>query len=81
MLVDGTVGGQTIFAPPTPQIDGTLVKIPLVHQALVFDPTRNRHYASIPGSVPSNGNRIAMWTQTPVQSATRQRWWVLTRLP
>ena len=42
-----------------PQPDGTLVKLNLTHNALVFDASRNRYYASIPGSVGITGNSIA----------------------
>lgn len=76
VLTDGNVGGKKLFAPksdgtPTsgsvggktplePTIDGTLTKIALLHNALVFDRTRGRYYASVPGSVAANGNRIAV---------------------
>lgn len=56
VIAGGTVAGTTLFAPP---LDGTLLKISLVHNALVFDATRQRYYASIPGSVVGNGNSIA----------------------
>lgn len=55
-ITGGQVGGSTLFVAPP---DGTLNKITLTHNALVFDAGRNRYYASIPGSVPGNGNRIA----------------------
>lgn len=54
VLTGGSVGGQTLFGP-----DGTVINVPLVHNALVYDRTRNRYYASVPGSVPLTGNRIA----------------------
>jgi len=52
----GTVSGRTLFTT-TP--DGTVVNVPLVHSALVYDSVHNRYYASIPGSVPVRGNSIA----------------------
>lgn len=55
-IASGSVGGMTLF---TPQPDGTVTKLSLTHNALVFDATRNRYYASIPGSVTGNGNSIA----------------------
>ncbi len=56
-LRSGVVAGQTLFQPPP---DGNLKKIPLTHTALVFDAPRQRYLASIPASVPSVGNRIAI---------------------
>jgi hypothetical protein len=56
VIASGTVGGAALFAAPP---DGTLRKLELVHNALVFDASRNRYYASIPGSVVGNGNSIA----------------------
>ena len=55
-IASGSVGGTALF---TPQPDGTLVKLNLTHNALVFDASRNRYYASIPGSVGITGNSIA----------------------
>ncbi len=55
-IASGTVGGTTLFEPPP---DGTVTKLTLTHNALVFDATRNRYYASIPGSVAGTGNSIA----------------------
>ncbi|MBC7954622.1 MAG: hypothetical protein H7Y33_01960 [Cytophagales bacterium] len=62
VLTGGTVGGLVLFGA-----DGAVMNVPLVHNALVFDRTRNRYYASVPGSVPLNGNRIA--TIDPVTGA------------
>jgi hypothetical protein len=45
--------------PPPAVLDGTPYDVPLVHNALVYDPVRERYYASIPGSVPGVGNTIA----------------------
>jgi hypothetical protein len=56
LLVSGAVGGKTLFEPDA---DLAVVKVALVHRALVFDSTRSRYYASIPGNVLANGNRIA----------------------
>lgn len=56
VIASGTVAGTALFQPP---LDGTLRKLPLVHNALVFDAARQRYYASIPGSVVGNGNSIA----------------------
>lgn len=50
-LTGGMVAGVSVFA-------GT--RLPLVHNALVYDRVHNVYYASIPGSVPINGNRIAI---------------------
>jgi hypothetical protein len=47
-----------ISAPP-PVLDGSFVDVPLAHNALVYDSVRNVYYASVPGSVIGNGNRIA----------------------
>ncbi|AKJ31903.1 hypothetical protein AAW51_5212 [Caldimonas brevitalea] len=57
VLVAGTVGGEALFVPKP---DGKVQKIALVHNRLVFDAQRNRYYASIPGDVAGNGNRIAL---------------------
>jgi len=56
-LSGGTIGGVTLFLAPS---DGTLTRIPLVHAALVYDAPRQRFLASVPGSVPNDGNRIAI---------------------
>jgi len=51
-----TVAGvQQFIARP----DGQVVKLALVHRALVFDRSRGVYYASIPASAGGNGNRIA----------------------
>lgn len=55
-IASGSVGGTPLF---TAQPDGTLTKLSLTHNALVFDASRNRYYASIPGSAGLTGNSIA----------------------
>jgi DNA-binding beta-propeller fold protein YncE len=57
VLRSGTVNGQSISLVPP---DGTVRRIPLSHRSLVYDPTRAVYYASIPGSVAPQGNRIAI---------------------
>ena len=64
-LTGGTVSGVVLSPltpapPPPPSLDGTLIKISLLHKDLIYDATRNRYYASIPGSVVGNGNHIAI---------------------
>src|SRR4051812_36510072 len=39
--------------------DGQAIDIGIVHNALIYDGTRNRYYASVPGSVIGAGNSIA----------------------
>lgn len=56
VLYAGTVGGRTLFSPTT---DGTVTKIALTHTDMVFDRTRGRYYASVPGNA-AGGNRIAI---------------------
>lgn len=56
LLTGGSVGGTQLFGP---EPDGVVHKITLVHNALVFDRSRNRYLASVPGGVVGNGNRIA----------------------
>lgn len=48
--------GQALFVP---QPDGAVVNLALTHNDLVYDRTRNRYYASIPGSVIGQSNSIA----------------------
>lgn len=55
-IASGSVGGTPLFAG---QPDGTLVKLSLPHNALVFDASRNRYYASIPSSAGLTGNSVA----------------------
>jgi hypothetical protein len=55
-ITGGTVGAQPLFAAPP---DGTLTKLSLVHNDVVFDPTRQVYYASVPGSAVGVGNSIA----------------------
>ena len=69
-ILSGTVGGVVLIPspspppsptpPPAPALDGALIKIDLLHKDLVYDRLRNLYYASIPGSVVGNGNRIAI---------------------
>lgn len=61
LFSQGTVAGVNwdLSVPPPPPLDGTILDIPLEHNALVYDSVRNVYYASIPGSVVGNGNRIA----------------------
>jgi DNA-binding beta-propeller fold protein YncE len=40
-------------------VDGEVIDVPLAHKALIYDAARNAYYASVPGSVVGNGNRIA----------------------
>jgi hypothetical protein len=54
VLTDGSVGGRPVFA-----LNGTVIKVALIHNDLVFDRTRNVYYASVPGAVATNGNSIA----------------------
>jgi hypothetical protein len=56
VLTGGMVRGRELFLP---EPDGTVTTIALSHRALVYDATRNRYYASVPGSVPVGGNSIA----------------------
>ena len=56
-LIDATIGGVNVFNQPPP---GTVVKtLSLDHNDLIYDKTRNRLYASVPGSI-VNGNSIAV---------------------
>jgi len=57
----GTVAGVNwdVTQPPPPTLDGSFIDVPLAHNALVYDSVRNLYYASVPGSVIANGNRIA----------------------
>lgn len=57
VLRSGTVNGQPLVLA---QPDGSVRKIDLVHRALVYDALREVYYASIPASVPLQGNRIAI---------------------
>ncbi len=57
LLTGGVVAGQTLFAP---QPDGVTNKIALVHNDVVYDALRGVYYASVPGNVAGNGNRIAI---------------------
>jgi len=52
-IASGTVAGAELF------IEGTLRKLSLPHNALVFDRSRGVYYASVPGSAPGIGNSIA----------------------
>ncbi len=55
VLTSGTVAGADVLGNT-----GNFMRVPLIHAALVFDATRNRYYASVPGSVPVYGNQIAV---------------------
>src|SRR5258708_36674646 len=57
---DGSVAGATwTLSEPPPILEGSFINVPLKHNALVYDGARNLYYACVPGSVPTNGNRIA----------------------
>lgn len=53
VLSGGRVGGVSIDAPavvsPVATADGRLTAVALTHEALVYDPTRQRYYASVSG--------------------------------
>jgi len=62
---------ELLLAPPTPPVvpppvtpfstaDGQGLDIGLAHNSLVYDRTRNRYYASVPGSVLGTGNTVAI---------------------
>lgn len=55
-LTGGELNGTPLLAP---QPDGSLRTVELPHNALVYDPTRNVYYASVPGSVTGRGNTLA----------------------
>jgi hypothetical protein len=55
-LATAVINDQALFVP---QPDGTVVNLALTHNALIYDHTRNRYYASIPGSVIGQSNSIA----------------------
>lgn len=55
-IVSAQVDGRTVLGPVG---DGTTIEIALPNRALVFDASRSRYYASVPGSVVRYGNRIA----------------------
>jgi len=60
-LRSASIGGQSYPSsgvPGSPPANGSTIA--LAHSALVFDSTRNRFYASVPGSVVGTGNRIAI---------------------
>jgi hypothetical protein len=57
MVTGGVVSGETLFAPKP---DGVVIKVQLPHNDLVYDKSRGVYYASVPGLVPVNGNRIAV---------------------
>jgi DNA-binding beta-propeller fold protein YncE len=58
----GDSGDSRPYTPPPMVTTPTTLRtmIALSHNALVYDSTRTRYYASIPGSVATYGNRIAM---------------------
>ena len=55
-ITSGSVGGEPLFQQPP---DGTVLKLALAHNALVYDRSRGVYYASVPASAASNGNSIA----------------------
>jgi DNA-binding beta-propeller fold protein YncE len=56
-VTGGVVAGETLFVRKP---DGVVIKVPLLHNALVYDASRGVYYASVPASVAGNGNRIAI---------------------
>jgi hypothetical protein len=59
LLLAACSGSSTGDSTTPPPLDGQVLDIPLAHKALVYDAARNAYYASVPGSVVGNGNRIA----------------------
>jgi hypothetical protein len=60
-ITGGTVGGVVLFPPPLPPaLDGSIVKIELQHNDLIYDRLRSRYYASISSRAIENSNRIAI---------------------
>jgi hypothetical protein len=57
-IESGTIDGTVLFQPPS--LDGTMIKLALPHNDVVFDANLNRYYASIPSTSASNGNSIAI---------------------
>ncbi|NRF69482.1 hypothetical protein HLB44_20990 [Aquincola sp. S2] len=60
-MLGAEVGAATLPIIDIPAVtgpDGTL-RVALPNTALIADPARGVYYASVPGSVPGNGNRIA----------------------
>lgn len=55
-LTGGVLNNRPLLAPLP---DGSLRVVSLPHNALVYDPTRNVYYASVPGSVTGRGNTLA----------------------
>lgn len=53
-LTAGNVAGRDVFGP-----DGTLLVVPLTHNAVVHDPVRQRYYATLPADGTNQGNRVA----------------------
>ena len=56
-LMQAQVGGRPVLGPGA---DGAQSEIALPHRALIFDATRSRYYASVPGTVADNSHRIAI---------------------
>ncbi len=63
-LVSGTVGGVALAPPPVlptaAAIDGSLIKMDLAHQALVYDAKQARYYAAVAATALVNSNRLAI---------------------
>ncbi len=66
-LAGGILGGVAV-APPAPApvtpppvvtIDGSLLKLDLPHNALVYDAGRSRYYAAVAPAAGAHGNRVA----------------------
>jgi hypothetical protein len=57
-ITGGTVNGMNLIEGLG--LDGTLIKIALPHTSLIYDATRSRYLATVPGSVVTNGNSVAM---------------------
>lgn len=60
VVTGGTVDGVPLMSGPGETADGTVIAVALPHVDLAYDASRRRYYASVPGDVPVNGNRIAV---------------------
>lgn len=56
-VTGGVVAGETLFVRKP---DGVVIKVPLLHNDLVYDKSRGVYYASVLGKVPVHGNKIAV---------------------
>ena len=56
-LSSATVAGEQAFPSA---VDGTLIKVPLEHRALVYDSARDQYYATVPSNAQSQPDRIAV---------------------